>query len=169
MASDLPYLWLAVYNRLTGDTGSGGLFASGSNLVRAVYNTRPPVSVEGTSNFPYIVYSVFESDPSESAFRTRVWRRRVRFDVFVEAEANNTVDAMARGSDILRRIEGDWEDQATGTGPTFGIDRWKPSLTGSGWTADIFDPVDGGEDHSFEDGYFSWFITYDIRNSKAGA
>ncbi len=169
MASDLPYLWRAVYDRLTGDTGTGGLFATGANLVRAVYNTRAPMNAEGTTAFPYIVYSVFESDPSESAFRTRVWRRRIRFDVLVESEANNTIDPLARGADILRRVEGNWEDQVAGTAPTFGIDRWKPDISAGGWTADIFDAVDSGEDHSFQDGYYAWFITFDIRCSKEGA
>lgn len=169
MASDLPALWLAVYNRLTGDTGSGGLFNSGNELVEAVYNTRPPIMPETPTPFPYIVYSVFESSPEESAFRTRVWRRRVRFDVYVEMEANNTIDPLARGGLILRRLEGNWDEKAAGVAPDYGIDRFQPTLTGSGWTADIFDAVDGGEDHNPDDRYYCWFMTFDIRCSKVGA
>lgn len=168
MASDLPALWKSVLDRVNADTGSGGLRNVTTPLITGVYNTRPPFTAEGSDPFPYLVYSVFESE-NRNAFRTRVWRRRVRFDIFVQVDPNGTLDVLQRGADILRRVEGDWEDQAVGTAPTFGFDRFQPTLTSSGWTAGIFDLVDSGEDHSPEDELYTWTMTFDILTSKAGA
>lgn len=168
MASDLPALWKAVRDRVNADTGSGGLLNVTTPLIVAIYNTRPPEPSDSSTVFPYIVYSVFESE-NTSTFRTRAWKRRVRFDTFVEVEPNSTLDVLQRGSDILRRLEGDWEDQVAGTAPTFGFDRFQPTLTGSGWSADIFELVDSGEDHSIGDRLYTWSMTFDITTSKAGA
>lgn len=167
MASDLPYLWRDVYDRINTDTGSGGFLYSASPLITAVYNTRGPVNADsGTTGFPYIVYSTFNGE-NQSDFRTRVWFRQVRFDIYLETEANSTIDPLARGAAIMRRLEGNWEDKTAGTAPDYGFDRWKPTLTSSGWTADIFNLIESEDDH--DEDMYHWYMTFNIRTSKVGA
>lgn len=168
MASDLPALWLAVLDRVTSDTGTGGLLNVTTPLLAGsgIYNTQAP-STEGTSSvYPYIVYATASSQ-NDSEFETRGWIREIDFHIYVEKSSSSITDPMQRGADILRRLEGDWEDQPAGTQPSFGFDRYKPSLGSSGWTPDIFELIDSRDLH--EDEVYHWMMTFRIRNSKRRA
>lgn len=169
MASDMPALEAAILNRITGDTGSGGLLNAGTPLITTVYNSEFPADEDTTTDFPYIVFQVTDSEPAD-AMRTRVWKRVVVFHVYVlkqPATQYASGDPLTVGSLILRRLEGDWEDQTFQTQPTFGFDRFKPDISSSGWTAGLFKMLSSSAQH--EDKVYHWVMELEILDSKAGA
>lgn len=93
--------------------------------------------VPADTALPYIVImeGVTTNDPH---FRTA--REVTDFSVhwFVDSRPNtNTPVPVVTGRSIEVRVKGDWFSQTAGTAPSFGLDRWKPTLTGSGWSPDI--------------------------------
>lgn len=123
----LPLLMQSIRTRLTGDTGTGGLFASGSPLLSGVFLTRAPEK----QAFPFAVITLVDAT-ADDAFRTKT--DTVVFQVSVYVDLNST-SPLQRMSDILERIDGNWETVAYGTQPTYGLDRWRPTVTG--WSPDI--------------------------------
>ncbi|REK40880.1 MAG: hypothetical protein DWQ20_00700 [Actinobacteria bacterium] len=123
-----------IYERLTGDTGSGGLFASGSELVSSVWTDLVPPSSDpwwhangkdaDDPTISFVVRGTSLADTTESAGRAL----EVVFTVECRAFDPSTPPGEIINA-ILNRIEGDWFDQASQV-PTFGIDRWAPTLDG---------------------------------------
>lgn len=161
MASDLPALWLATYSRAVADTGTGGLFNVGTPLITGFYNTRAPAA----ATYPYAVYQV-EASEKALAFRTNGWTRHVAMHVYTQVVSDGTL-GLNRGALIMERLEGDWDAQTLGTGPTYGFNRFKPTLTNSGWTADIFELQDSREEH--DENVYHWIMQFTINNWKAAA
>lgn len=122
----------AIYTRLVGDTDTGGLRPASSPLIASNAGIRVGVLSPETP-MPYIEVMLF-SARQDDAMRVRRFEVNVNVSVFT-AEASTDYDPHERHAKIIERIAGDWPAQAYGTGPTFGIDRWSPSLTG--WTNNI--------------------------------
>lgn len=155
----LPQLEKAVYDRLAADTGTGGLFNVSSPLVTACYNGE----VKAEQAYPFLSLNVV-SAPSQDSMDTRV--RLVTMDVHVYCKksqdpGDSSYDGMDVGGKIIERVVGDW-DQQSSRSPTFGLDRWKPTLTS--WVADNFRSIEERADH--EDGVYHWVLTFEVYVSR---
>jgi hypothetical protein len=154
---DLASLWDAVRDRATGDTGSGGLFAS-SALITGFYNTIAPES--GT--LPYVIYST-ASATATNAFTADVVQVDVRMQVYTKKFPGDGSDPMQVGSNILGRLYGNWVGSSPEVDPTYGFHRWPASLSGS-WTASAFQFIDVQENH--DQHAYCWIQTYRTYLSK---
>jgi len=164
MAFYLPKLWADIRDRLLSDTGEGGLRNADAPLVAAADITN--IFARAGGGYPSIVYNVASATQTD-AFRTAT--REVTFDVhvLVEEQPDDGGDPADIGAKILARIAGDWTAQPAGTGPTYGLDRWQPPLSGTGWSASIVEAVDSREEHA--EGMYHWVETFRVLVSKAGA
>lgn len=172
----LPALEKAIGDRLLADTGSGGLFnvgnlllavhPTGASVGQGVYNTAiPGANTAGSTVFPAITFEITSALHDYESQRTRTLNVTVEFAVYVDRGfASNPIK---RGSDILGRIIGDWTEQAAGTAPTYGLDRWQPTLAGVTWLPGIFLHQSDKTEH--QETRFVWVSTYAINISKAGA
>lgn len=167
MAHDLPALWQNVLDRVNADTGTNGLRNATTPLITGIYNLYAPTAADGTTAFPYIVYHV-EQTQNVSELPTRGYQHTIAFEVAVEQRPNaSTPEGAQRGSDILWRLLGDWEDQSTHL-PSFGFDRYSPGTLGSsGWAGVMYEFIDVQEDHL--EGVYHWTARFGIRTSKRGA
>lgn len=180
MAYWLTELEKAIYDRLTGDTGSGGLFNVGNELLAThplgssagvgVYNTQIPNASSGTV-FPAIVFQVTAAQ-GDDALRTAT--RQVRVYVSVEVQRTNpsgtssAYNPLSRGALILQRVEGNWYEKAAGTAPDCGLDRWKPDLgVGTTWVSDILAIESWSAAH--DDMVLRWELTFTALLSRSGA
>lgn len=122
---NLVALWTAVKARADGDNAAGGIGTSAaSRLVSGTFNTAVP---EGTSR-PFIVYNV-ASCVQTHTFTTEGWEVIIRFSIYV---SRNMANGMSKLAAIEARLYG---DTAAGSVPSYGFQRWKPTLSGS-WVAD---------------------------------
>lgn len=164
----LPQLENDIGDRLNGDATLLALLAVhplGASVGKGIYNTIVPVAQTGTV-FPCIVYQV-ESAGSADALRDRVRRARVTFSIYVDRSPSSGYQPIKRGMDIMARIEGDWTEQAAGTAPTYGIDRWQPTLGTTTWSATIFEYE--GDLAAHDEDQYHWVYTAGCYVSRAGA
>jgi hypothetical protein len=132
MTAYLPTLSLAIRTRLTADTTLTALVANPTTS----FNMGP-----GLDEAPLpLVHFNFLPPTSNDAFRMS--SDEILLDLHVYAErrpgANPPVvysDAYTHAATICERICGDWHAQTYPTGPTFGLDRWRPDLSAVGWSA----------------------------------
>lgn len=160
MASYLPILYQAIGDRLTGDTGTGGLFNSGTPLVTQLRNT----VIDQGQAFPYLVMRCQGGDV-EDGFSVRTHKVSVTIDAYIEEQPASGYDPFDRGSKILDRVEGDWDLQSTRV-PSFGLDRFTPTLANN-WYAGPFQMLRVREAH--EPGVLHWIMDFEILVSKQGA
>lgn len=160
--SYLAALWDDIKDRAASDTGAGGLFASGSPLVTAIWNNTAPAN----TTMPFLVYDVLDAFQADG-FRTSCYRVAWRVNTYCERFNDGIADTALRCSQIQARILGDWTAQTYGTGPTYGFDRWQPTLTGSGWSATVCQHVRSGEAHTLEMWHF--YEEFQVWIAKAGA
>lgn len=159
---DIGGLTSAIVRRLKDDTGPGGLFASGAELVTRVYinrNPNPPASA-----FPYLQLNL-SGVTNADAMDTGVGEVHYRVNVFMKPGVVDEGATDAAGWAVLERVKGDWEAQASGH-PSFGLHRWQPTLTGN-WIADICEHIDSITQH--EDDALHWVHTYRVFLSRQGA
>lgn len=149
-------LWVAIYARLTGDTGTGGLFNVGNELVAGVYNTMP-TELQVNEDSKYVVFSVASASQGD-AFDMDVVEYTFRLSVFTPVKAGLTA-----ASAIIDRVYGNGV-ASSGNLATYGLHRWLPSLSG-GWTATVCQRVDQDTNHS-EDVY-QFVETFRVTCSKA--
>ena len=110
--SAIAGLLTAIKARADGDTGAGGLFATGAPLITGWYSLLGPQ--EG-STLPYVV--VFPVDHRrENVFLTTTWSDEIfmQFSVFCDGSSDLTTDQAIVDAVITR------------------FDRWAPTVTG--WT-----------------------------------
>ena len=143
-----PNLYAAIDFRLNGDTGTGGLFNGSAPLVTGSYLEQMPTE----QLLPAITMnevSCINSDATRCrtarvSFEVHAWVARNPIPTSTGSEPEQPqYKAYRRIADIEKRIIGDWPSQVAGTGPTYGLDRFQPSLdayttgvTACGWTAD---------------------------------
>lgn len=146
-----------IRTRLTGDTTLTALLGATSS----VFNQYVPPDTA----FPYVWY-VIENSENVETFRTA--SIEVSFSVhWAVEERANAYDPIARARAIELRLFGDWYAQSAGTAPTYGLNRWQPTLSGSGWSADIVSWQGTRPNHA--EGVMAWYQEYTVRLSKAGA
>jgi hypothetical protein len=143
---DLAALYKVIYDRAVADTGSGGLFNSGTPLITGIFNN----SVASSAVLPYIVYNV-AADTAMHAFTRDIFRYQFRLQVYV---ARNTADPFLVGSNIIKRAFG---DSSGGSAPSYGFHRWTPSLAGS-WVSTTV--LSLGEHQEHTDDCFCWVQDY---------
>jgi len=164
----LPQLETDIGDRLTADTTLLNLLAThpvGASAGRGIYNTVVPVAQTGTV-FPCIVYQV-ESAGSADALRDRVRRAMVTFHIFVDRSPGSAYTPITRGMAILSRLEGDWTEQTAGTPPTYGVDRWQPTLGSTTWAATIMEFE--GDAAAHDESQFHWVYRAGCYISRAAA
>lgn len=145
--------------RLVADANLTGLLGAATSL----YNQYVPPDTA----MPYVVYDM-ESAETDDAFRTARYIAGFRVHWYVAERDNaNAYSPVVRGRAIELRIMGDWTAQTAGTGPTFGIQRWKPTLTSSGWTADLCEWQRTVADHT--GGVMHWIAEFKVGIAKAAA
>jgi hypothetical protein len=119
----------AVYDRLNGDTGTGGLRASSSPLASAVYTRRFPLP--RGSDFPYAI-CYFDAIQNEDTLTDEQKRVGVSVEWICESQASG-VDGTERAGLIMARVIGNWADRLD-RAPTHGLAHWTPSVQ-SGWAS----------------------------------
>lgn len=164
MSHYLQPVWKAIYDRAMADTGSGGLFNVGTPLVSTITNQMGYVNAISTAaTLPYLVYSVTGTDGGNDGFKTAY--RTVNFSIWsVVPSHESEVDTLDVTQKIISRLEGDWWDQSGGV-PTFGFDRFAPTLSGTTWGCDqvLFERW---RDASDSDGAIVSVIDFSLRLSK---
>lgn len=161
MSSYLPKLYQAIGDRLTGDTGTGGLFNVTSPLVTQFRNT----VIASSQAFPYLVMNVTTAMNSDG-FNLRSHMVTFSIHVYVEEQPNAGGDSFSTGASIIDRVEGDWDLQSTRI-PSFGLDRWVPTLTSSSWTCSQCVLLNSSEAH--DPGVLHWILDFRVYVNKAGA
>jgi hypothetical protein len=151
----------AVYDRLTGDTGTGGLRNSSSPLVASIHAREAPIPTP--SSFPYLVFFV-TTVTGEEAFDAEKHIVGFEAEWFVEEQASG-VDAVERSGLILERLVGDVTDQSSGV-PTYGLSRWAPTLQ-TGWLAAPIEFM-AASDVSDTLGVIRWTASFEVQVSKVG-
>lgn len=160
MSYYLPELFNAIYDRLTdGTTGCTGTgLATGG-----VYIHEAP----SAQSAPYVVVRLVTAPPANSeGFRLRSRQVVLDFDVYVPSHVSGGDQINVLGN-ILNRIDGDWDENATQATTTYGLDRWKPTLGSTGWTCTHMEYIDTAV--SNEPGVYHYTLTYQTFAQKAGA
>lgn len=135
---------VAVQTRLTGDATLVALLGTSP----AIYQSLPKTAYSG--QYPFVVWNRDDSAPQDG-FNQNM--DLVNFTVKVELESDGTYgsDSPQQRMDlILKRVKGDWEEQAT-RAPSYGLDRWVPgALASTGYSVIAvqrsFGPTDGQND-----------------------
>lgn len=159
----------AIRDRAEADTGSGGLFETGSTLISGIYLNKAPAQVgaAGDPAFPYVVFSTGDGFNDDS-FRTRTVVREITFDVY-QASEESGVDVADVSSKIIGRLIGDWTEQSAGSPPSFGFDRFVPDLSAVSWSAGPMQFESDADLSGDEDGLLRYRLTFSLRVNKAGA
>jgi hypothetical protein len=131
-------LWKAIKARAEADTGSGGLFGT-PNLITGIYNTLAVPTL--TDQSKYVVFSVAAA-AQEDAFDTDVVTYIFRLSVFSPVAAG-----LAVPSAIIDRLYGNGVSQS-GNLASYGFHRWKPTLSGTSWNADVMHRIDQDTNHT---------------------
>lgn len=122
----------AIDGRLIGDATLLALLGTADS--GSIFDTFGKAAASG--QYPYIVKRRDSIAPADG-FRLNM--DVVDFTVMTRVEVDVKYGSdtyMARMDLILKRIKGDWEEQAAGTAPTYGLDRWVPgALASTGYTA----------------------------------
>lgn len=162
----LPTIWGDILTRLQSDTGTDGLWQANAHLVTGIYNDMAKLANVTTTDFPLITYALETCTPSDS-FRTRSYECTIQVDLWHERYQADGGASFGDCGAILRRIAGNWEGGAAFVAPTYGLARWTPGLSGSGYTATWLEEKSVVEAHTDE--VLHWIITYGFRASKVGA
>lgn len=154
----------AVGDRLAADATLLALLAThpdGAAIGVGIYHMEAPAVTTVGTIYPCVLYTV-KAEPRDT-LRDRI--RLVTVDINVVCEKSDAAyNGLTRGAAILARLDGDWPQQAAGTAPTFGLDRFHPTMTA--WTGDIFDFQ--GIDEAHADGKYIWVYSLTIEASQAG-
>lgn len=137
MALFLPALLKSINDRLSADTGAGGLTTFLGNGATSVRTSFPPPGVDppGTT-YPLVIITPV-SDDIDDTFPGRFAMYNIEVRIFVaEQSVTQSVDTLLTMMKIHERIIGDWPEQ-TDRNPTYGIDGWQPNFTGGTYTGDF--------------------------------
>lgn len=162
MSFPMPAIFAAIRDRLMADTGAGGLVNADVPLVTGVYFLRAPASAAA----PYIVIRSPRGSAPHEGFGTSSRTREIAVEYYVQTAPALEYDPVARAFAIQNRIEGDWDEQAGGA-PTYGLNRWHPTLTGaSGWEADIVEYREDGEFEADPSTMLAFAVLFDVTVSR---
>lgn len=127
-------LFSQISTRLEGDSTLMALLPAGATITNDIGLDNP--------RLPLITFNMVSDTPSD-AFR--LMASEVAFDLHVWAErlpsavpsVSGQTDGMVHACTIVERVIGDWASQTWATGPTFGLDRWKPDMSTSGYACSM--------------------------------
>ena len=162
MSANLARVFTAIRTRALADTGSGGLFASGANLVTGIYAE----TGSQTLAFPYITITLF--DEEDDTFAKDGSIVNVQFHIYHNAVASGIGPIEACGA-IIERLRGDATQQSNRV-PTYGFHRHKLTLSQSGgalWGAGLMRRLRGTTAH--EKDVYHFIEEYEVRQSSATA
>lgn len=160
MSYYLPELFNAISDRLRGDSGAGGLTTIATG---GVYLFEAPAA----QSAPYVVIRLVTAPPAGSeGFRLRSRQVVIDVDVYAPSHASGTAN-LTKMANILDRIEGNWDEVATQASPQYGLDRWTPSISSTGWTCTCMEYIDASVNN--EPGVYHTTLTFQVYAQKAGA
>lgn len=171
MSFYLPALWQNVRNRIILDNAPGGFFPlMGPFLLPSqdcVTNVWRDPEADPATDYPLIVYQTISARGDEMM---RTDRHEVDWELALlvpaERDTGSAWDPLSVAATILGRLYGDWTDQAAGTPPSYGFNRWTPALADTGWTANPTLYIDTREEH--EPGLYQWVMSFRTGVNKAG-
>lgn len=136
----------SVYDRLSGDTGVGGLFASGAELVDGVYSFRAGSQVsQGDS---YIVTSI-TGGVQQDSFDADLIDWSLSVSVFIDPQEVSGVGLSAIVDRVYARLH-----------------RWTPTL--DGWTASgPWTFTDAGAPELPDEDSLQWIMNFELIANKA--
>lgn len=130
MALFLPALLKSINDRLSGDTGTGGLTTLLGNGATSVRTSFPPPGVDPPGTTYPLVTITPVSDEVDDGFLGRFGMYTIEVRLFVaEQSTTQSVDTLLLMMKLHERVIGDWPEQ-TDRNPTYGLDGWLPSFTG---------------------------------------
>ena len=141
----LPALGKAITDRLQGDTTLLGLLAGADATAQKlrITNTFPLMAADppGTT-YPHVTHycaGAEVDDPLDG--RRHVVGIEVRWKVQEQKEGATPANQLRVFHKILERLIGDFPAQLLSAGPSYGLDRWKPSFAGyTGEYASAYSP-----------------------------
>jgi len=145
----------AIDARLRADTGAGGMFAAGVELVTGLFDN----FVSPNQHMPYVVYTVASATQSD-AFNADIIKIMFYVSVYVSKNGNPT--AAAQASAILWRIYGNAMEVSTRV-PTYGLHR-HPLVVAGGWTGSLLSRFDSQTQH--EENYYHFIEVYQTYISR---
>jgi len=120
----------AIRDRLAGNSTLRSALAAGSGSIRWYEQDR-----DAAMPFVTVAMQAMDATSSVQGFTKRAERVEIDVHVYVDAQSDNG-STPTNGNETLGSIsymvKGDWHEQSSGL-PTYGFDRWQPTLTGSGW------------------------------------
>ncbi len=137
---------LALYNRLSGDSTLTAIVGT------RIFNTWAQAVAEGA--MPSVLYRRDTVQARTDAFNKRITAYAFYIDVFVEVypTGGDAYDGLAVGRSIIDRVQGPWPSSVT-----YGLDRWTPDITATGYAADaIALTEDWQENH--DEGVYRWTV-----------
>lgn len=149
-------LFVALKARLDADTGTGGLFATGANLISGVYNTLAPTTLTDTNS--YIVFNVASAEQMDG-FNIDVIEYTFYLSIFTPVDSG-----LSAAQAIIDRIYGNALSQA-GRVPTYGLHRHSLTLTSTSWRGGIMHRIDQQTNHT--ETVYQHIETYRIITSLA--
>lgn len=163
MSYFLPYIKPAIIGRLLADTAAGSGLTTLLGTTSAVFwDVVPPEQTR-----PYVVcYWARPIEPTD-ALRTRRRQCFVSVEIVDDKKPDDEHDPTLRTAKCIDRIEGNWDEVAAGTAPTYGLDRWQPTLSGSTWTCDVMQ-LSQIEDTS-DDETYRYGVQFVVTAQKVGA
>ena len=155
MSYYIPKIWADIIARLKSDT-------SLTALVPSIFYDRQP----NNATLPLINVNLASITPGDSFTD---FRDLVQFDVHLwmerEGFALDGGDPFNTAATTLERILGDWVEQ-TGRVPTYGIEHWQPTLTGTGYNSTWVTRSSGPMEEHNED-TLHWIFSFQTYISKA--
>lgn len=161
MSYYLPKLTQAIRARLTGDSSLVTLVST-SGSIR--WN-----EMDRDQAFPFVSLVTGNIGPGAEGFGLRSREFQVDVHICIPAQHDNSstpTDAVNTMASIEARIDGDWDEQAT-RAPSYGLDRWQPTLTGTNWNCTHLEYLSSGV--LDEPGVLHHVHTYRCYPNKAGA
>lgn len=135
------------------DTGAGGLFQTGSNLVQGWYpNLAPPELA-----FPFVVTDLVGGG-NQHAFNKDIVGLTCRMNVYHEMESESSTDTMNTCSLIIRRLIGNWASASPATAPTYGFHRHPLVVASGDWASTVMSLDDQSEEHT--DGIWHFILFF---------
>jgi len=141
---DFSALATALKVRADGDNAAGGIGTGASGrLITGFFTEAAPAATV----MPHIILSNYGELPSPT-FTGNVWTFYVRMSIYVPRSSAGISAPLSRLWAIVARVYGDFP---TNSPPSYGFERWKPTLSGSTWTADtmISEPMIDTTDQDF--------------------
>lgn len=154
-------------DRLTADTGSGGLFNVGAPLLNApICNQFQTPALDSTSAFPFITFEIESLTNEPEGFGLASIEFGVNLIVTMSMDGSDPMDTWFK---VFDRVYGDWLAQyGAGNPPTYGLHRWEGGDVATlGWHVGLFE-MDTADNitSTGNPGTYQWLIRFKVLVTK---